>query len=300
MKILALGETLNELDEEQFLQQSCPAVFLANSRQAAHAMELAGIVYDGEGSLGMQREPYRQSCCVSSLQIPTSDKESHPVFVFHDVFFIRVVECVEDVVGSFRVRVLTGEDNERCFLVKFRCCELGLVHVCSQGDWHSHHADFFVGPLVEAFTSQHGELARGGLECLSQLCVDVGQLVAFFVLEVGEFHGVSVYLFHLKTDGGLFCFGRHLIDEGLHHVPLYKDERPVEIIFQSPYTQDQLSQLEDEIQMSRRYYNGTARDQNNNVLQFPGNIIAGMFGFARLDYFELTDESEAAVPEVKF
>ncbi len=64
--------------------------------------------------------------------------------------------------------------------------------------------------------------------------------------------------------------------------------------------QEQLSQLEDEIQMSRRYYNGTARDQNNNVLQFPGNIIAGMFGFAKLDYFELSDQSEAAVPEVKF
>ena len=30
----------------------------------------------------------------------------------------------------------------------------------------------------------------------------------------------------------------YLIDEGLHHVPLYKDERPVEIIFQSPYTQE--------------------------------------------------------------
>lgn len=64
--------------------------------------------------------------------------------------------------------------------------------------------------------------------------------------------------------------------------------------------QEQLSQLEDEIQMSRRYYNGTVREQNNNVLQFPGNIIAGMFGFARLDYFELTDESEASVPEVTF
>ena len=30
----------------------------------------------------------------------------------------------------------------------------------------------------------------------------------------------------------------YLIDEGLHHVPLYKDERPVEIIFQSPYTEE--------------------------------------------------------------
>ena len=64
--------------------------------------------------------------------------------------------------------------------------------------------------------------------------------------------------------------------------------------------QEQLSLLEDEIQLSRRYYNGTARDQNNRVLQFPGNLVAHAFGFNKIDYFELADPAEAAVPEVKF
>ena len=36
----------------------------------------------------------------------------------------------------------------------------------------------------------------------------------------------------------------YLIDEGLHHVPLYKDERPVEIIFQSPYTEEMAAKAE--------------------------------------------------------
>ena len=64
--------------------------------------------------------------------------------------------------------------------------------------------------------------------------------------------------------------------------------------------QNQLTVLEDEIQMSRRYYNGTVRDQNNRVQQFPGNLIAGAFGFGKVAYFELDNESERAVPEVKF
>ncbi|WP_462400833.1 LemA family protein [Desulfovibrio piger] len=64
--------------------------------------------------------------------------------------------------------------------------------------------------------------------------------------------------------------------------------------------QEQLSLLEDEIQLSRRYYNGTARDQNNRVLQFPGNLVARAFGFARVEYFELADPAEAEAPEVKF
>ena len=66
------------------------------------------------------------------------------------------------------------------------------------------------------------------------------------------------------------------------------------------HLQEQLALLEDEIQLSRRYYNGTARDQNNRVLQFPGNLVAGAFGFSKVEYFELTDPAEAAVPEVTF
>lgn len=61
--------------------------------------------------------------------------------------------------------------------------------------------------------------------------------------------------------------------------------------------QHSLTSLEDDLQMARRYYNGTVRDQNNRIMQFPGNVVAGWFGFRRMEYFELSDESEAAVPE---
>ena len=64
--------------------------------------------------------------------------------------------------------------------------------------------------------------------------------------------------------------------------------------------QEQLSGLENEIQMARRYYNGTARDQNNRVQQFPGNLVASSFGFRKVEYFELDSEEERAVPEVRF
>ena len=63
--------------------------------------------------------------------------------------------------------------------------------------------------------------------------------------------------------------------------------------------QKQLSEVEDEIQMARRYYNGAVRNLNVMVEQFPGNIVAGLFGFAKGDYFELADAADGAVPQVK-
>ena len=63
--------------------------------------------------------------------------------------------------------------------------------------------------------------------------------------------------------------------------------------------QGELSKLEDEIQMSRRYYNGSARNLNNSVQQFPSVIIAKIFGFTAMPYFE-ADESERVVPKVSF
>lgn len=62
--------------------------------------------------------------------------------------------------------------------------------------------------------------------------------------------------------------------------------------------QENLDKLEEEIQMARRYYNGTAREQNNRVMQFPSNIVAGMFHFAQVVYFELDNPAEKAVPVV--
>ncbi len=63
--------------------------------------------------------------------------------------------------------------------------------------------------------------------------------------------------------------------------------------------QGQLATMEDEIQMARRYYNGQAREQNNRVLTFPTNLLAGMFGFGKEPYFEMS-EAEKAAPEIKF
>ena len=62
--------------------------------------------------------------------------------------------------------------------------------------------------------------------------------------------------------------------------------------------QQQLSTLENELQMARRYYNGAARNQNVLVQSFPSNLVAGLFGFAERPFFELSSESERAVPQV--
>ena len=64
--------------------------------------------------------------------------------------------------------------------------------------------------------------------------------------------------------------------------------------------QRSLETLEGEIQMSRRYYNGAARDLNVKVESFPSNLIASKFGFAKREYFEITDDADRAVPAVKF
>jgi LemA protein len=64
--------------------------------------------------------------------------------------------------------------------------------------------------------------------------------------------------------------------------------------------QEALQTVEDEIQMSRRYYNGAVRNLNVMVESVPSNFIAGSFGFQKAQYFELDNAAERAVPSVKF
>jgi LemA protein len=59
-------------------------------------------------------------------------------------------------------------------------------------------------------------------------------------------------------------------------------------------------EVEDEIQMSRRYYNGTVRNYNTLVEMFPSLIVAKMFSFMLKDFFELENPNEREVPEVSF
>jgi len=63
--------------------------------------------------------------------------------------------------------------------------------------------------------------------------------------------------------------------------------------------QRELSDTENKIQASRRFYNGNVRDMNIKIEHFPSRIIAGILGFKKRDFFEI-EEAEKAVPEVKF
>lgn len=62
--------------------------------------------------------------------------------------------------------------------------------------------------------------------------------------------------------------------------------------------QQELSALENDLQMARRYYNGTVRNMNTLVQSFPSNLVAHVFGFAERRYFQISDEAERAVPQV--
>jgi LemA protein len=65
--------------------------------------------------------------------------------------------------------------------------------------------------------------------------------------------------------------------------------------------QNELSDTENKIQAARRFYNANVRDLNTSVQSFPGNIIAGMFSFAKKEFFDLADNDAAQnTVEVKF
>lgn len=59
--------------------------------------------------------------------------------------------------------------------------------------------------------------------------------------------------------------------------------------------QKQLSEIEDNIQSARRYYNGSVRDFNTKVQVFPTNLIAGMLGFTAREFFEAEEEEKENV-----
>lgn len=64
--------------------------------------------------------------------------------------------------------------------------------------------------------------------------------------------------------------------------------------------QSQLQQIEDSIEYARRYYNAVVRDYNTMTEAFPSNIIAGLFGFTKEEFFELEAPAEREPVQVKF
>ncbi|NQU12495.1 MAG: LemA family protein [Desulfobacteraceae bacterium] len=63
--------------------------------------------------------------------------------------------------------------------------------------------------------------------------------------------------------------------------------------------QDELAGTENRIAVERRRFNETVRVYNTKIRTFPTNIIAGMFGFEKADFFKVPKERQEA-PKVKF
>ena len=65
--------------------------------------------------------------------------------------------------------------------------------------------------------------------------------------------------------------------------------------------QAELSNTEDRIQTSRRFYNNNVQDYNRRVQSFPSMFIARMFNFSEEEFFEIPDAvREAGVPQISF
>src|SRR6266581_2767414 len=68
-----------------------------------------------------------------------------------------------------------------------------------------------------------------------------------------------------------------------------------------PQLQAELSNTEDRIQTSRRFYNNNVQDYNRRIQQFPSMFIARMFNFKEEEFFEIPDAvREAGVPQISF
>lgn len=62
--------------------------------------------------------------------------------------------------------------------------------------------------------------------------------------------------------------------------------------------QREISKVEHDLQRARRYYNGSVRDLNTKIQQFPSNLIASMFKFEEQVFFDIQNETERAVPKI--
>ena len=132
--------------------------------------------------------------------------------------------------------------------------------------------------LLEAVKGYMGH-ERGVLEKVTELRAQ--SMKAESVAEKGQVEGLLS-----RALGNLFAVAENYPD-------LKASQNFIEL-------QKSLSDIEEQIQLSRRYYNGAVRALNILVDSFPSNIVARMFGFTSMEYFELEDAADRAVPKVRF
>jgi LemA protein len=66
--------------------------------------------------------------------------------------------------------------------------------------------------------------------------------------------------------------------------------------------QDQLSDIENKLAASRRFFNNAVQEYNTGIQQFPAALFAGMFGFGQRQFFDVGEERAQLeqAPSVKF
>lgn len=64
--------------------------------------------------------------------------------------------------------------------------------------------------------------------------------------------------------------------------------------------QEQLSEIEEQLQYARRYYNGAVRNLNISIQSFPELLVARPLGFSESPFFELDDRAQGANPNISF
>jgi len=63
--------------------------------------------------------------------------------------------------------------------------------------------------------------------------------------------------------------------------------------------QEELTTTENRIQRARRFYNANVRDLANRIETFPSNLLAGLYGFQKREFFEIEDSSQREAPRVE-
>ncbi|MFI6866597.1 LemA family protein [Nocardia sp. NPDC050406] len=64
------------------------------------------------------------------------------------------------------------------------------------------------------------------------------------------------------------------------------------------HLQRQLVETEDRIAAGRRFFNGNVRQYNTRLQTVPSSLIADMFSFTPVEYFELTDQQARQAPQI--
>ena len=98
---------------------------------------------------------------------------------------------------------------------------------------------------------------------------------------------------HSKTENMLSATLKTLFAVAENYPQLRASENFLEL-------QRELRDTEDKIQAARRFYNGNVRDLNTKIETVPANIVASLFKFGRMEFFEIEEAAAREPVNVKF